>query len=212
MRLPSAIAALLTTTALLLPARALAAPAAEEGAAESGGLPQLNSETYTSQVFWLIVSFALLYFLCARLFLPRLGGIIEERRNRIADDFDQAAEFKREAEEAEIAYKQALADARAQAASIAAETRTQIDAEIREMEEETDAKLEADIAAAEKRIADTRDRATAAVREAARDTTKAIVSALIDETPSDDAVEQALTKIAGARAAPRATPATGATV
>lgn len=168
--------------------------AADEGE-EAGGLPQLNTETYASQVFWLLVSFALLYFLCSRLFLPRLGGIIEERRNRIADDFDQAAEHKREAEEAEASYKQSLADAKASAAQIAADTRTQIDAEIREMQAETDAKLEADIAAAETRITEASVKAASTVREAARDTTKAIVAALIDETPSDDAVEQAIGRL-----------------
>ena len=123
---------------------------------------------------------------------PRLGGIIEERRNRIADDFDQAAEFKRQAEEAEEAYKKSLADAKARAAQIAAETRAQIDAEIAELQAETDKELEAELSAAEERIANTTKAANAAVLEAARETTKALVAALIDETPSDDAIDTAL--------------------
>lgn len=182
----------------VLPVSALAAaPAAgPEAAAETGGLPQLETSTYVSQVFWLLIAFLILYLLCARIFLPRLGGIIEERRNRIANDFDKAAEYKREAEEAQQAFNQALADARARAAQIASETRARIDEEIAEMTADADREIEADIAAAEERIRATGEEAAAAVRRAAHDTTKAVVNALIDETPSDDAVENALSTVA----------------
>lgn len=191
-------------TALALVGTASAAAPAEVAdaagvEAEGGGLPQLNTETYASQVFWLLVSFILLYFLMSRLFLPRLGSVIEERRQRIADDFDKASEFKRQAEEAEASYKQALADARARASRIAQETRDQIDAEIKAMQAETDSKLESEIAAAETRIAETSAKAAEAVREAARETTRAVVMALIDEQPSDDAVDAAIRSAGGTR-------------
>ncbi|NNU17594.1 F0F1 ATP synthase subunit B' [Parvularcula sp. ZS-1/3] len=181
----------------LLVGTALAAAPAE-GEAE-GGLPQLNTETYASQVFWLLIAFLVLYLLMSRIFLPRLGGMIEERRQRVADDFDKAAEFKRQAEEAEAEYKRALSDAKARASKIAQETRDEIDAEIRAMQADTDQKLEAEIAAAEARIEETSAQAASAVREAARETTRAVVMALIDEQPSDDAVDAALKSAEGAR-------------
>ncbi|MEM6649144.1 MAG: F0F1 ATP synthase subunit B' [Pseudomonadota bacterium] len=168
-----------------------------QAAEESTGLPQLNTETFASQVFWMLIVFALLYFLCAKVFLPRLGNIIEERRNRIADDYDQAADFKRQAEAAEEAYNHALADAKANAAQIAAETKASLDAETREMEAETDTQLEADLTAAEDRIAQSAARASTAIREAATETTKAVVSAMIDETPSTETVEAALNNVGG---------------
>lgn len=176
-----------------------AVAAAAEGGEAAGGLPQLNTETFASQVFWLLIAFVGLYLLMSRIFLPRLGSVIEERRQRIADDYDQAAEFKRQAEEAEAGYKQALADARARASRIAQETRDEIDAEIKAMQAETDAKLDAEIQAAEARIAETSAKAAEAVREAARETTRAVVIALIDEQPSDDAVDAALRSAEGAR-------------
>lgn len=169
------------------------------GVESEGGLPQLDVSTYAGQVFWLLITFVLLYLLMARVFLPRLGSVIEERRQRIADDFDKAAEFKRQAEEAEAAYRKALADARARASRIAQETRDQIDADIKAMQAETDAKLDAEIEAAERRIAATSARAAEAVRAAARETVRDIVVALIDETPSDDAVDAAIQSAGGAR-------------
>ena len=54
-----------------------AAPAADgEDHGNSGGLPQLEFDTYPSQVFWLVITFLILYFLCAKVFLPRLGGLM----------------------------------------------------------------------------------------------------------------------------------------
>jgi F-type H+-transporting ATPase subunit b len=188
---------------LLGSAMAAAAPvdvADAAGVESEGGLPQLDTSTYSSQIFWLLISFLALYLLMARVFLPRIGGVIEERRQRIADDFDKASEFKRQAEEAEASYRRALADAKARAASIAQDTREQIDEEIKAMQAETDAKLEAEISAAEARIEETSVKAQVAVREAAGETTKAVVAALIDEQPSDDAVDAALTAANGSRA------------
>jgi len=186
------------SSALALVGTAFAA-AAEKGAEAEGGLPQLNSETYASQIFWLLISFISLYLIMSKLFLPRIGAVIEQRRARIADDFDKAAEFTRQAEEAEAGYKKALADARARASKIAQETRDQIDAEISAMQAETDAKLEAEISAAEARIAETSKKAAETVRSAARETTREVVMALIDETPTDDAVDAALQTAEGAR-------------
>ena len=60
-------------------------------------LPQLDLTTYSSQVFWLIVSFVVLYFLVAKLAMPRIAEVLEERQERIEDDLDKAETLKKEA-------------------------------------------------------------------------------------------------------------------
>lgn len=167
----------------------------------SGGLPQLDMSTYPSQIFWLLITFGFLYWVMSSMILPRLAGAIEERRDRVADDLDQAAEFRRQAEEAEASYKQALADARAKAQAIANETREEVEAEITEMQAEANEKADASIAAAEERISKMKDDASAKVRTAADDVTRAIILSLIDETPGDDAVREAVAKAAESRTA-----------
>lgn len=183
-------------------AETLLAETVEGGAAEasSGGLPQLDMSTYPSQIFWLAVTFGFLYLVMSRVVLPRLGGAIEERRDRIADDLDQAAEFRRKSEEAEAAYNAALADARARSQAIAGENRAAIEAEIADLQAEADADAAKLIAAAEARIAAMKANATSKVREAAQDTAKAIVAALIDETPTDEAAAAAVAAVASTHA------------
>ncbi|WP_425410973.1 F0F1 ATP synthase subunit B [Hyphococcus sp.] len=186
----SVLASLLTAAA--------AAPADAHGEASSAGLPQLDPAWWPSQLFWLVVTFGVLYWLMAGRFLPSLGGAIEERRDRIADDLDQASEFKRQADEAEAAYNKALADARAKAQSIAADTRADVDKEIAALQAETDEALDNQLDAAEARIAKMKTDAAEKVREAARDTTRAVVEALIDEAPTDDAIKRAIDNAASA--------------
>jgi len=169
-----------------------AAETANEAADASGGLPQFDVATFPSQLFWLVVLFGVLYFFMASVALPKIGGVIEERSDRIADDLDKAADLNAQGKQAEAAYEQALSDARANASAIAAETRKAIDAEISRMQEETDARLARQVEEAEKRIAAAQANVGEQMRVAAIDVAGALVAALIDETPSDDAVRDAV--------------------
>src|SRR5690606_27801834 len=63
-----------------------AAAAAEHG----GAFPPFDPTFFPSQLLWLAVTFGALYWLSSRVLLPRLSGIIEDRRDRIADDLAEA--------------------------------------------------------------------------------------------------------------------------
>lgn len=167
-----------------------------EAAAGGGSLPQLDLSTWPAQIFWLAVLFSFMFAMMNWQFLPKLGGIIEERKNRIADFYDKAAEFKRQAETAEKEYQQALADAKARAASINAETRDAMDKEINDIQAENDAKLANSIEAAETRISEMRAEARSKVGEAAIETTKSLVSSLTGQEPSTAVVKDAVEKAA----------------
>ena len=170
----------------------LAAEVAEETHQSSGGLPQMDTSTFASQLFWLAITFGILFVGLRNVILPRVGGIIEERKDRIADDLDQAAEFRQQAEDAQSGYEQALSEARARAQNIAGETRKAIDDQIGSMQANMEEELASKVASAESRIGAMKASADAKVREAAADTTRALVEALIEEVPTKEAVETAL--------------------
>ena len=65
------------------------APAAAE-AASSGGMPQLAFSTYPTQIFWLLVTLAVIYFILSRVALPRIGGVLAERAGTITNDLAKA--------------------------------------------------------------------------------------------------------------------------
>lgn len=161
-------------------------------AQEASGLPQMDVATFPSQLFWLAASFGFLYLLFSGLVLPRLGAAIGGRRDRIADDLDQAAEFRRQAQDAERRYAAALGEAKARARALAGETRDKVAAELAELQKDADARAIAAIGAAEVRISAMKQDAAQKVRDAAGDTTRALVEALINETPTADQIAEAL--------------------
>ena len=160
-----------------------AAPAAEAGAhteqPEGGSFPPFDPQYFPSQLLWLAITFGLFYLFLKKVVLPRIGGILEVRRDRIAGDLDQAARMKSEADAAVAAYEQELAEARARANAIGQEARdgakAEADAQRREIEKNLDARL----AESEARIQSIKASAMQDVGAIAEETAAAIVQQLV---------------------------------
>lgn len=141
--------------------------------------PPFDTALFPSQLLWLVISFALLYLFLKRIVVPRIGGILEVRRDRIAQDLDQAAKMKEEADEAVAAYEQELAEARNSANAIGQQARDEAKADAEAERRKIEAELDARLAEAEKRIAAIRDAAMKDVGTIAEETTAAIVEQLV---------------------------------
>ena len=162
-------------------------------------MPQLDFSTFSSQLIWLTLVFGALYLIMRRVALPRIATVIEERRDRIADDLDQAEDFKRQTDAAIEAYETALALARAKAHTIAQETRDRLHRETERHRKEIEAKLDERIAVAEARIAETKEAALQNVREVSVDVASSIVAKLLGEDADRAAAERAVdTELASA--------------
>ncbi|KHQ53119.1 F0F1 ATP synthase subunit B' [Mameliella alba] len=142
------------------------------------GMPQLCGDWIGNQVFWLVITLVVIYFVLARIALPRIAAVLAERQGTITNDIAAAEDLKRKAEEAEAAYDKALADARAEAQVIAQKARDDIKADLDVAMEKADAEIAAKAAESEKAIAEIRDSAVANVEVVAKDTAGAIVAAL----------------------------------
>ncbi|GGF61169.1 F-type H+-transporting ATPase subunit b [Mameliella alba] len=142
------------------------------------GMPQLCGDWIGNQVFWLVITLVVIYFVLARIALPRIAAVLAERQGTITNDIAAAEDLKRKAEEAEAAYDKALADARAEAQVIAQKARDDIKADLDVAMEKADAEIAAKAAGSEKAIAEIRDSALANVEVVAKDTAGAIVAAL----------------------------------
>jgi F-type H+-transporting ATPase subunit b len=145
------------------------------------GLPQLDTTTFASQLFWLLISFAVLYFVISRIAAPKIGGVIQDRANRIKGDLDTAAQAKRDSEAAMAGYDKALADARAKALKASDAMRNAVQAEINVKNDQASKQLAADTAKAEARIGEMRKAAMARVGDVAKETAADIVQKLSGE-------------------------------
>lgn len=170
-------------------------PDAHGGEEAGGQLPQLVFETWPGQIFWLGVSFLVLYLLLSRALLPRIGSVIEERRDRVADDLDAANRMQRDAEEARERHEKALADARAKAHAIAAETRERIAGELAEEAKGAEAEYAEKAEEAEARIRAATETALAGVAAVAGEAAGALVEKLGGGAPDASAVSGAIAAV-----------------
>ncbi|WP_204115595.1 F0F1 ATP synthase subunit B' [Shimia biformata] len=151
-------------------------------AASAPGMPQLDFSNWGNQIFWLLVTLVVIYFVLSRIALPRIAAVLAERQGTITNDIAAAEELKAKAVEAEDAYNKALADARAEAQRIVAEAKAEIQAELDAATAQADAEIAAKAAESEKAISAIRAGALESIREVAGDTAGEIVSALGGET------------------------------
>ncbi|NNF77313.1 MAG: F0F1 ATP synthase subunit B' [Rhizobiales bacterium] len=155
-------------------------------------MPQLDFATWPPQLIWLAITFGILYLVISKFALPKIGGTIESRQNRIASDLDEAQRLRDDSEKAIAAYEAALAEAKAKAHGIAQETRDTLKAEIEAERASLDAQLNERLAKAEASIAATKAEALKSVEQVASEAAGAIVSQLIGSKTTAAAVKKAI--------------------
>lgn len=148
------------------------------GAHGESKFPPLDTTTFPSQLFWLILTFGALYALMSRFALPRMGKILGDRKARLDGDLARAQALKEETENAIKAYEKSLADARGKAQDIARDTRAAMTKDIDAAQAKVNASLAQKIADAEQRIAKSKEKALASVNAIASESAKDIVAAL----------------------------------
>lgn len=165
--------------------------------AGAGGLPQLDVHTYPTQIFWLVVTFVILYLIMSKVALPRIAEVLEERQERIADDIETAERLRSEAATVQAEYEKALAEARSKAQELFRETADVLAKEQAEADAEAAKKLARKTKTAETRIAKQRTEALESLRTVASETAAAATAKLIGVEPSADAVGKAVEAAVG---------------
>lgn len=155
-------------------------------------MPQLVPADWAPQLVWLAITFGVLYLIMAKFALPKIGSIIEQRRDRIANDLQQAAKLKEQTEEAIANYETALAEAKAKAHGIAQETRDKLNAEIDDQTKVVEERLNEKTRQAEERIKAMKEVALTQVQEVASDTAETIIGELIGATPTKAKLKSAV--------------------
>jgi F-type H+-transporting ATPase subunit b len=158
-------------------------------------MPQFDPAVWPPQLIWLAISFALLYFLMAKVALPRVSAVLEEREFRINESLRKAEALKQSAEDAVAAYEKMMADARSKAQEQVRSVRERTAQEAAERNAELSERLAQQVAEAEARIDKARAEAVANVRDIAVGVTQAALQKLIGQADARSvatAVDQVL--------------------
>ena len=153
---------------------------ANQAFGSEAGMPQLNPEFWTAQVFWLILIFSSLYLIIWKIFLPRITYSIENRKSRIVDDLDEAQKLKEKAEKKLNEYDQIIKESKKEAKKIIEDSKKKIERDIEEKKQKFNDEIEKELLAAEKEIKDLKKSSISNINNIAAETSAEIIKQMIN--------------------------------
>ena len=151
----------------------------EAFAAESGGMPQLNPEFWVSQIFWLTITFGILYVVLSKFILPKISANLEMRKSQILENIE-AAEKQREESEIRIAkYEKNVQDSRNEAKNYFKQAKEKLLKGISLKKDALDKNLNEEIQKAEIEIQELKDRSPEKISKIAIETSTDLIQQLI---------------------------------
>ena len=151
----------------------------EAFAAESGGMPQLNPEFWISQIFWLTITFGVLYVVLSKLILPKISTNLEIRKSQILENIE-AAEKKREESDLKIKeYEKIIQDSKNEAKNYFNQAKERIIKDINIKKENLDKEINKEIKKVELEIQDLRNKAPEKINKIAIETSADLIQKLI---------------------------------
>lgn len=139
-------------------------------------MPQLDISTYTSQIFWLVISFLTMFFIMSRFIVPKISEVINQRQRKIDDYLDSAHEFKMQAEAVIDRYEATLEKAEAKANEAMEKARKDMQSFVEQTQKDADERLAKKLEDSEKQIADIHKQAIEMVETISVDIASEIVA------------------------------------
>ena len=148
-------------------------------AAESGGMPQLNPEFWISQIFWLTLTFGILYVVLSKLVLPKISANLELRKSQIQENIE-AAEKQRDDSEAKLKeYDDFVLKSKLEAKNIFNDAREKALKSINSKRKTLDKQIDEEIKRAEQEISELIKSAPEKINKIAIETCTELVKKLI---------------------------------
>ena len=143
------------------------------------GMPQLNTEFWTAQVFWLILIFSGLYLIIWKIFLPKITYSIENRKSRIVSDLNEAQKLKENAEIKLKEYKEIIKNSQSEAQKIIDDSKKKLDIDIKIKKEKFSDDIENELISIEKEINDLKKSSTSNISKIATETSVEVINQII---------------------------------
>ena len=147
--------------------------------AESGGMPQLNPEFWFSQIFWLIITFGIMFILLSKLVLPKISENLESRKAQILENIEAAEKQREESDNKIKEYEKLILTSKNEAKDFFNRAREEILKDIDKKRENLEKEINKEINKVEKEILDLKNKSPEKIRKIAIDTSSDIVKQLI---------------------------------
>ena len=157
-------------------------------AAESGGMPQLNPEFWISQIFWLIITFGILFIVLTKVILPKISDNLETRKSQILENIETADKQKEESQKKIEEYEKIILDSKLKAKSYFNEAREKILDDINKKRAALNKDLDEEISEVEKELSDLKNKSGEKINKIAAETSAVLIIELIGEQVNSSSI------------------------
>ena len=157
-------------------------------AAESGGMPQLNPEFWISQIFWLIITFGILFIVLTKVILPKISDNLETRKSQILENIETADKQKEESQKKIDEYEKIILDSKLKAKSYFNEAREKILDDINKKRAALEKDLDEEISEVEKELSDLKNKSGEKINKIAAETSAELIKELIGEEVNSSSI------------------------
>jgi len=147
--------------------------------AESGGMPQLNPEFWFSQIFWLIITFGIMFALLSKLVLPKISENLEVRKAQILENIEAAEKQRKESDKKLKEYEKLILNSNNEAKNYFNKAREKILKDVDKKRENLEKEINEEINKAEKEILDLKNKSPDKIRKIAVETSSDLIKQLI---------------------------------
>ena len=146
---------------------------------ESGGMPQLNPEFWISQIFWLILSFGILFVVLSKFILPNISKNIESRKSEILQNIETAEKQRKESENKIKEYEKIILKSKNEAKNLYNEIRKKALDKMAKKQKTLENQINDEIKNTEKEIIELKSKAPEKINKIAIETSAELIKYLI---------------------------------
>ena len=146
---------------------------------ESGGMPQLNPEFWISQIFWLILTFGIMFVVLSKLILPKISKNLETRKSQILENIETAEKQREQSENKIKEYEKLIYESKIEAKNYFSEIRQKVLGDIAKKKQILDNQIEKELKDVEKEINELKEKAPEKINKIAMETSADLIKHLI---------------------------------
>ena len=165
-------------------------------AAESGGMPQLDPEFWFSQIFWLVITFGILYLVLSKLILPKISDNLETRKSQVLDNLELAEKQRNDSEAKLKEFENIILKSKTEAKNLFNESRKKLLEDINKKRQKLEEELDKEIKIVESEIEELKIKSPDKINKIAIETSSDLINQLIGANINNSSITAIVKDIA----------------
>ena len=165
-------------------------------AAESGGMPQLDPEFWFSQIFWLVITFGILYLVLSKLILPKISDNLETRKSQVLDNLELAEKQRNESEAKLKEFDNIILKSKIDAKNLFNESRKKLLDDINNKRQKLEEEIDKEVKIVESEIKELKKKSPEKINKIAIETSSDLINQLIGANVNNSSITAIVSDIA----------------